>query len=148
MGAINFDQPSKGTVTSTSIALTVINNDTTATAHCIMGDSKGDGIGVYGKSLTGTAVYGQTGPAGKKNGVKGVSTGDGIGVYGTSSTGTAIYGLALVNGGYGVRAENKADGIGLYAISATGAAIHAKSTGSGYPCRRKYYTIRSCPSHK
>ena len=69
MGAITFDQPSKGTVASTSKALTVVNTGTGGALECIannmsgngiVGESKGTGIGVYAISADGTGLYGKS----------------------------------------------------------------------------------------
>lgn len=152
MGAISFDQPSKGVVASTSKALTVINTDTGGALSCIadnaagngiVGQSKGSGVGLYGISVEGTGVYAvsQSG-----NGVRGESKGDGVGVYGVSVDGTGVYGtstnrtamsgLALSKTGYGLRGENKVDGTGIFGVSASGTGILGLSeSGNGIGLR-------------
>jgi hypothetical protein len=154
MGAITFDQPSKGAVTSTSVALSVVNKGTGGALNCISdnasgngirGESKGsgtgvyavsvDGIGVYGTSTNGTAISGLA-KVGTGTGVRGESQGSGVGVYGTSATGTALSGVALAKNGYGLRAENKVDGTGIFGVSATGTGISGISNaGNGIGVR-------------
>ena len=154
MGAITFDQPSKGAVTSTTVALNIVNKGTGGALNCISdnvsgngirGESKGsgtgvyavsvDGIGVYGTSTNGTAMSGLA-KVGTGTGVRGESQGSGVGVYGTSATGTALSGVALVKTGYGLRAENKVDGTGIFGISASGTGVSGLSnTGNGIGVR-------------
>jgi hypothetical protein len=153
MGAINFDQPSKGTVVSTSKALTIINTDSggalsciaeNATGHCIMADSKGNGIGVYAVSQSnhgvrgeckgekGVGVYGiSAGGTGvyavsnSSNGVRGESQGAGVGVYGVSASGTGVY--AVSKSQNGVKGESQAAGVGVWGISVDGTGVYAVS---------------------
>jgi hypothetical protein len=132
MGEINFDQPSKGTVTSTSKALTIVNTDiggalsciadNAATKHCIMGESKGNGVGLYGTSAGGLGLYALSQ---SNHGVKGESKGKGVGVYGASVDGAGVYGVSQSNDG--VVGESKGKAVGAYGISVDGTGVYGVS---------------------
>jgi hypothetical protein len=55
MAAINFDQPSTGTVNATSNALSIKNNGTGGALECIVNSTTSSGIGV--RNETGHGIW-------------------------------------------------------------------------------------------
>jgi hypothetical protein len=119
VSAINFNQPSKGRLTSEETALTVVND---GNGHGVFGESIGNGAGIWGishgnqRAIVGSAV--------KSDGVFGVSEGDGQGVIGESKgNGAGIWGIShgtqnavvgVADKAAGVFGESKGDGVGIY----------------------------------
>jgi hypothetical protein len=122
------------------------------------GESKGSGVGVYGKSASGAGVSGEGASAygvygtsasfdgihGFVNnsyaGVAGLNNGSGSGVYGSSIGGYGVFGTGSggwgvygsIPGGFGATAGvNTGNGPGIYAESSSGSGIYATSA-SGY----------------
>jgi hypothetical protein len=118
VSAINFNQPSKGRLTSEETALTVIND---GNGHGVFGESIGNGAGLWGishgnqRAIVGSAI--------KSDGVFGASEGDGAGVIGESKgNGVGVLGLShgennavvgIADKFAGVFGESKGDGAGV-----------------------------------
>ena len=133
MPAINFNQPSNGTVESTSNALTVENTGTGgASGNAIVGESKGSGTGIFGKSLQGFGVYAE-------------SLGANYAIFAKSKSEQAVHAETnapqtacidaknfATSGGIGIAGETKGSGEGVFGVSANGVGVRAKSqTGIG-----------------
>jgi hypothetical protein len=128
------------------------------TNNGMWGESKGSGVGVYGKSASGAGVSGEGASAygvygtsasfdgihGFVNnsyaGVAGLNNGSGSGVYGSSIGGYGVFGTGSggwgvygsIPGGFGATAGvNTGNGPGIYAESSSGSGIYATSA-SGY----------------
>ncbi len=107
----------------------------------IAGDT---GFGVYGISLNGTGVYGQTSGSGGHAGVLGwtysdqaigvkgvdVSTGGGSGVYGESPNGVGVHGTTAGHGQSGVAGKDTSakGGYGVSGSSVAGTGVSGTST--------------------
>jgi Chaperone of endosialidase len=113
--------------------------------------------GVYGASIYGTGVYGQSsgnaeatggvvginessssggngvyGQATAGYGVSGYDTTDGFGVYGSSVSGTGVYGLASGSTVSGVEGYNSSTGNGVYGVATGGYGVSGRDTTTGY----------------
>ncbi len=93
------------------------------------------GYGVFGRSDTGSGVFGYTGAGnvGGVAGVEGTSAGAGVGVLGTTGTGYGVRGEATGSNGYAlIGVASGTNGIGVFG-SATGgaAALYGVASGTG-----------------
>jgi hypothetical protein len=157
MGAINFDQPSAGTVNSPSNILSLKNNGTGGGLECIVNSATGSGIGVVNqtghgiwteskgsyaglvaKSAKGAAIQAVSETGETFHGEANSTTSAGIGVV--NQTGFGIWAeskgdLAGIVGksksGHGIWGESFGAAVGLVGKSATGNGVHAESLGGG-----------------
>jgi len=123
----NFDQPSKGRLSSNETALEVIND---GNGHGLFGESYGGGAGVWGTShgnqrgVVGVAVIsdGVVGEAqGDGSGVVGVAKGKGAGVWAEKNGDNA----ALVG-------INKGPGEGIKGYSESGEGVHGETNSNDH----------------
>jgi hypothetical protein len=152
MAAINFDQPSAGTVNASSNALSIKNSGTGGGLECIVNSPTSSGIGVrneqghgiwteskggtglVAKSATGDAINAATNSTassaivagnGTGHGIWAESRGNGAGVIGNSKSGTGV--VAGSDTSHGIWAESRGNAAGIVGKSATGHGIWGES---------------------
>jgi hypothetical protein len=106
---------------------------TSGVGSAVFGHATTNGVGVYGKSETGTGTYGVGGPrgvygSGTATGVEGSAGNAGTGVYGHNSGSTGIGVWGKTDGvGSAVFGEARFNGVGVYGKSEFGAALRGDS---------------------
>jgi hypothetical protein len=127
--SLSLHLPYSGTITSSSNAMTIVNNGLGKGL-----DARSTGIGVYGGSTAGTGIqgvsingFGVRGSSTNGQGVYGTSVTDN-GMYGSSDSMPGVYGWSMIDAGiYGTNAS--ANNFGYLGGPAYGA--YGKHTGSG-----------------
>ena len=149
MAAINFDQPSTGTVNTTSNALSIKNNGSGGGLECIVNSTTGSGIGVVNqaghgiwteskgayagivaKSTTGAAINAETNSTSSAAAVIVNNGGFGIWVESRGTTNNLAI-VAKSNKGNAILGESLGGGSGIVARSTTGTALIAEGPSNG-----------------